>query len=75
MRSVRIIDNKKIRLTDDEYTLYQEICKEYSRQNFEGSDLFRGLFETDKNGIIVFLKPPRGRRFTMEVIIFLLNII
>ena len=70
---IRIIDNKKIDLTDDEFTLYQNICKAYDRQYFKGESLFQDLFETDATGKIVFLKPPQV--FTsMEVVIFLSNI-
>jgi len=73
MRTIRIIDSKKINLTDDEFALYKAICADYSRKNFAGADLFKDLFETDKNGIIVFLRPPR-KKFTLEVVLFLLNV-
>lgn len=69
----RIINNKRIELTDDEFKLYQEICKSYDRPNFKGSDLFVDLFETDENGIITFLKPPT--QFTsMEVFLFMMSV-
>ena len=71
--SLRIIDNKRVDLTDAEWLLYQDICKSYSRLNFNGSDLFKGLFETDQNGIIIFLRPPTTRT-SMEVFMFLVNI-
>lgn len=65
----RIIDNKKIDLTEAEYALYQKICGSYS----QGKDLFKDLFETDENGLIVFLIPP-VKFFSMEVVIYLQNI-
>lgn len=74
MRKLRLIDNKKIALTQDEFVLYGEICKSYDRPNFDGKDLFRGLFETDDNGIIVFLKPSGKHYTSMEVLTFLQNI-
>lgn len=66
---IRIIDNKKIDLTADEFEMYENICKAYHT----GKDLFKNLFETDDNGIIVYLKPPQ-KIFSMEVVVFLQNI-
>lgn len=66
---LRIIDSKRVDLTDDEWSLYENICASYK----QGKDLFRDLFETDDNGIIVFLKPPK-KMFSMEVVIFLQNL-
>lgn len=71
---MHIIDNKKIDLTSDEWNLYVEICRSYDRVSFKGEELFRGLFETDDNGIIVFIKPPSERHTSMEVIIFIVSI-
>ena len=71
---LRIIDNKKILLTDDEFALYQKIAKSYDRPNFQGKDLFKGLFETDKNGVIIFLRPPTSRYTSMEVYMFLVSV-
>lgn len=70
---LRIIDNKRVDLTDSEWSLYQQICKSYDRNNFKGSDLFKDLFETDDKGIIIFLKPP-VHRTSMEVFMFLVNV-
>lgn len=70
---LRIIDNKRIDLTDDEWALYQQIAKSYDRLNFSGSDLFKGLFETNDKGIIVFLRPPSSKT-SMEIFLFLVNV-
>ncbi len=67
----RVINNKRIDLTNDEWRLYQEICKSYDRPNFKGSDLFAGLFETDDGGIITYLKPPT-QYTSMEVFLFMM---
>jgi hypothetical protein len=72
--SLRIIDNKRLDLTDSEWQLYQNICKSYDRSNFKGSDLFTDLFETDNNGVIIFLKPPTSRYSSMEVYMFLVTV-
>jgi len=71
---LRVIDNKRIDLTDSEFKLYQEICKSYDRPNFDGKDLFQGLFETDGQGRIVFLIPPKSKYTSMEVYMFLVNV-
>lgn len=74
--TLRVIDNKRIDLTDAEWALYQEICKSYddARSHRKGSDLFVGLFETNKDGIIVFLRPPTQKFSSMEVYMFLVGI-
>lgn len=70
---LRIIDNKRIDLTDDEFLMYQNICKANSRDNFDGKDLFSDLFETDDSGIIICLKPP-SKMFSLQVVLFLQNV-
>jgi hypothetical protein len=69
MSSLKIIDNKRMEMTKEEYDLYLRICNSYP----QGKDLFRGLFETSKDGVIVFLIPPE-KEFSMEVVIFLQNL-
>lgn len=70
---IRIIDHKKVDLTDDEWRLYQEICKAYTKPNSQGSHLFSGLFETDDNGIILFVRPPT-QYCTMEVVVYVMSV-
>lgn len=70
--SVRVVDNKRLEMTEDEWTQYGAICRSYDRQNFKGEELFRDLFETDDFGIIVYLKPPSIRYTSMEVFMFLM---
>jgi len=72
--SVRIVDNKKIEMTDDEWTMYQKIVKSYTSSTNKGEDLFIDLFETDDNGIILFLKPPSKYRSSLEVFLFLVSV-
>jgi hypothetical protein len=68
----RIIDNKKVEMTNDEWIMYENICRSYDDVNFKGSELFTGLFEVDDNGIIVFLRPPSTRKTSFEVFLFLM---
>lgn len=70
---LRIIDNKRIDITDDEFKVYEELCASYDKPNFKGADLFKNLFESDKNGRIIFLKPPTSYT-SMEVCMFMVNV-
>lgn len=67
---IKIVDNKKIEMTEDEWDYYKGICRSYDRVNFKGEELFRELFETDDNGIIVFIRPP-AKATSMEVYLFI----
>jgi len=72
---MRIIDNKKIDLNNDEWSLYQEICKAYTQEPYrKGEDLFQDLFESDDNGIILFVRPPRTKFTSMEIYLFLISV-
>jgi len=70
--SIRILNNKKIDMTDDEWDMFQKIVVSYTTPTNNGEDLFIDLFETDNNGIIVFLRPPSRRQTTFEVFLFLM---
>jgi hypothetical protein len=67
---IKIIDNKKVDITEEEYELYLNICKSYDRPNFNGKDLFIDLFESDNDGILTMIKPPANRGCTIEVFLF-----
>lgn len=71
---IRIIDNKKIDLTNSEYKMYKNIANSYTRDNMNGEDLFHDLFETNDSGLIVYLKPPSKRQTSFEVFLFLMTI-
>ncbi|SRR5260221_4669354 len=71
--TLRILNNKRIELTDDEYKIYEGIVESYSKDNFDGKQLFDNLFETDNDGLIVCLKPPT-KTFSFEVCIFVSNL-
>lgn len=72
--TLRVIDNKRIDLTEDEWLLYQKIVKSYTIGPNRGEDLFSDLFETNDKGIIVFLKPPSKKQTSFEVFLFLMSI-
>lgn len=70
----KVIDNKKVEMTNDEHLLYEKIVKSYTTLTNKGEDLFIDLFEVDDNGIIVFLKPPSKRQTSFEVFLFLMSL-
>lgn len=70
----RIIDNKRIELTNDEWTSYQKICRSYDRPNFRGEELFKDHFETNEHGTIIFVRPPEKKYSSLEVFCFLISI-
>lgn len=70
--SIRVIDNKKLDMTDDEYVMYQKIIASYTGLGTRGEDLFMDLFESNDDGVIVFLKPPNKRHTSLEVFLFLM---
>jgi hypothetical protein len=71
---MRIIDNKKIDLTDSEWEMYEEILKSYENQVKNPKDLFADLFETNNYGHIVFLKPPSFKQTSLQIFLFLMAI-
>lgn len=69
---IQIIDNKKVEMTTDEHQMYLKIVKSYTTYTNRGEDLFMDLFETNDEGIIIFLKPPSKRQTSFEVFLFLM---
>lgn len=70
--AIRVVDNKKLDMTEDEFNMYQKIVKSYTSINMKGEDLFIDLFESNEDGIITFLKPPSKRHTSLEVFLFLM---
>jgi len=70
--TLRIVCNKRLDMSEDEWAMYQKIVKSYTTTTNKGEDLFIDLFETDERGIITFLRPPSARRTTLEVFLFLM---
>lgn len=72
---IKIIDNKRIEMTNDEWNLYEKIHTSYDNPpSMRGKDLFQGLFETDEEGMIIYLKPPHSKMSSMEVFLFLMSL-
>lgn len=73
---IRLIDHKRIEMTNDEFNAYKQICRSYDEPtaNRKGEDLFVDHFETNSQGIITFVKPPHQRYSSLEVYTFLISI-
>jgi hypothetical protein len=67
---IRILHNKKVSMTEEEYNDYQGIAQSYDRANFKGEDLFKGLFHTDDAGMITKIGIPSGHQVSMEIFLF-----
>jgi hypothetical protein len=72
--TIRIVDYKKIDMTEEEWELFQKIVKSYTTPTNRGEDLFTELFETNDNGVITLLRPPSVRRTTFEIFLFLMSL-
>lgn len=71
---IRIVCNKKLDMTDDEFKMYENIVKSYTTANNKGEDLFIDLFESNDEGIITFLIPPSKRQTSLEIFLFLMSL-
>jgi hypothetical protein len=72
--AIRVVDHKKVDMSEEEYTMYQSIVKSYTTTTNKGEDLFIDLFQTDERGIIILLKPPSKFRTSMEVFLFVMSL-
>jgi len=72
--TIRIVNNKRLDMTEAEFALYNKICQSYTVNNNKGEDLFIDLFEVDSNGLITMLIPPSKRQTSFEVWLFLTSL-
>lgn len=70
----RIVDNKRLEMTDSEFAEFEKICKASERPNFKGEELFKDKFVTDDNGKIIYLKALGNRYVSFEAVFFLMNL-
>ena len=61
-------------MNEVEWEMYNKIVKSYTTPTNKGEDLFIDLFETDENGIIIYLQPPSKRQTSLEVFLFLMTL-
>jgi hypothetical protein len=73
--TVRVVVNKRLDMTDDEFKIYKGIVKSYdSPPEVSGEDFFHDLFETDDQGTIVCLIPPSKRATPIQIYLFLITL-
>jgi hypothetical protein len=72
--AIRVVDNKRVDMTEDEWAMFQKIVKSYTTNTNKGEDLFIDLFETNEQGLITILKPPSRRQTSLEVFLFLMSL-
>jgi hypothetical protein len=65
---IRAVGNKRLDLSDSEFSYYETLVKEFGARDFVG------LFTTDKNGIITSVSPPVDNTVHIGVIYFVLNV-
>ena len=65
---IRAVANKRLDLSGEEYSYFKDI------KDKMGEDDFRGLFSSNKNGIITSVTPPADRKTPMVILFFLLNV-
>jgi hypothetical protein len=72
---IRIVNNKKVEMTNDEFAEFKAICLNYERKNYKGEEIFSGKFETNDDGMIVFIKSYHGNTpMSFEGMFFLMNL-
>lgn len=65
---IRAVGNKRIDLSNDEYSYYLELEKIF------GKESFIGLFKTNKMGIIDSVTPPHSNPVAMVIVFFFMNV-
>jgi len=65
---IRAIGNKRLDLSNDEFSAYKKIVEIVDPTEFSG------VFETDLNGEIQYVIPPINKNVSMIVVFFLFNI-
>jgi len=65
---IRAIGNKRLFLSNEEYSYYQDIIQVIDKSEFSC------LFETDKNGNIVSVCPDPKKPVSLVSIFFLMNV-
>ena len=71
---IRIVDNKRLDMTQEEFDMYNKIVASYTTISVSGEIYFTNLFESDNSGVITILKPPTQRTTTLEIFLFLITL-
>jgi len=71
---MKIIDYKKVDMTDEEFAYYQNLVKEFTLGTYDGKEQFRDLFETDEDGCIMMIHPSLQKEIAWSVLFFIQNL-
>jgi hypothetical protein len=63
---------KKVEVTEEEYSYYKQLVKQYTNEKNKGEGYFENLFETDKEGKITLIKPTKS--IPWEIMFFVQNL-
>lgn len=69
--NMKVIDHKKIDITDEEYEYYKEIVKHFTTENNNGTEYFHDLFDVDDAGFITMIRPSLTSPVPWAVLFFL----
>ena len=65
---IRAIGNKRLDLSEEEFSYYKKLIEHIDKSEFIG------IFQTDKNGIILNVMPDPSRQSSLVVYFFLMNV-
>lgn len=65
---IRAVGNKRLDLSDEEYSYYNILTQTIDKSEFNG------IFESDKNGIILNVMPDPQKNTSLIVYFFLMNV-
>lgn len=69
---IRVIDYRKVDMTDDEWGYYNQLIQNLTDTQTKGEEYFKDLFETDENGVISVVHP--NKSIPWVVLFFVQNI-
>jgi len=72
LNMIKGIALKRVDITDQEYTYYEELVKQYTTDETDGSSYFVDLFDTDKYGKITLIRPTKN--IPWAVLFFIQNL-
>lgn len=65
---IRAVGNKRLDLSDSEFSYFKVLKETF------GESGFRGLFSTNKNGLITSVTPPLNNKVEIGIVYFILNV-
>ena len=65
---IRAVGNKRLDLSEEEFSYYKKLIEHVDQSEFNG------IFESNKNGIILNVMPDPARQSSLVVYFFLMNV-